>query len=68
MQTVKLELEDTLYADVLKKGIDLQVELKKALHKILYSKEHKIANDINQSLKDLKDGKSKPLDELLSEV
>ena len=68
MQTIQLELEDTLYADVVKKGIDIQAELKKALYKVLYSKEYKIANDINQSFQDLKDGKSRPLDELLSEV
>ena len=68
MQTIQLELEDTLYADVVKKGIDIQAEFKKALYKVLYSKEYKIANDINQSFQDLKDGKSRPLDELLSEV
>ena len=68
MQTIKIELDDALYNDVIKKGIDIQAELKKALHKVLYSKEYKIANDINQSLEDMKDGKSRPLSELLSEV
>ncbi len=68
MHTIKLELDDTLYNDVLKKGIDIQGELKKALHKIIYTKEYKIANDINQSLQDIKKGKSRPLSELLSEV
>ena len=68
MHTIKLELDDTIYDDIVKKGIDIQEELKKALHKILYAKEYKIASDLNQSLQDIKDGKSRPLSELLSEV
>ena len=68
MQTIKLELDDTLYDDIVKKGIDVQAELKKALQKIIYAKEYKIANDINESLKDIKEDNSRPLSELLSEV
>jgi len=61
MHTIKLELDDTLYEDVIKKGIDVQSELKKALHKIIYAKEYKIANDI-------KSANSRPLSELFNEV
>jgi len=68
MHTIKLELDDTLYEDVIKKGIDVQSELKKALHKIIYAKEYKIANDINQSLNDIKSANSRPLSELFNEV
>jgi hypothetical protein len=68
MHTIKLELDDTLYEDVIKKGIDVQSELKKALHKIIYAKEYKIANDINQSLNDIKSANSRPLAELFNEV
>lgn len=68
MHTVQLELDDTLYNDIVKKGIDIQAVMKDTLKKALYSKEYKIANDINQSLTDIKDAKSRPLSELLSEV
>ncbi len=68
MHSIKLELDDTLYEDVIKKGIDVQSELKKALHKIIYAKEYKIANEINQSLNDIKSANSRPLSELFNEV
>ncbi|MEA1891094.1 MAG: hypothetical protein U9N33_00115 [Campylobacterota bacterium] len=68
MHTVQLELDDTLYNDIVKKGIDIQAVMKDTLKKALHSKEYKIANDINQSLQDIKDSKSRPLSELLSEV
>jgi len=68
MHTIKLQVDDTIYNEIIKSGINIQDELKKTLHKLVYSKEYKIADDINQSLQDIKDGKSRPLSELLSEV
>ena len=68
MQTIKLQIEDSMYDDIVKKGIDIQDELKKVLHKLTYKKEYSIASDINQSLQDIKDNKSKPIAELFSEV
>ena len=50
MHTIHLELDDTLYDGIVKKGIDIQAVMKDSLKKVLYSKEHKIANDINQGL------------------
>jgi len=68
MHTIKLQVDDTLYSEIVKNGINIQEELKNTLHKLIYKKEHKIANDINQSLQDIKNAKSRPVSELLSEV
>ena len=53
MQTIKVELEDSVYQDMLKSGIDIQGELKKMLNKAIYHKEHKIANEISQGFKEV---------------
>ncbi len=68
MRTIQLELNDNFYNDIIKKGIDIQEVMKETLSKIAYSKEYKIANDINQSIQDVKAGNSKPISELFSEV
>jgi len=68
MHTIQLQIEDSIYDDIVKEGIDVQDELKSALHKIIYNKEHKITNDINISLQDMKDAKSRPISELFSEL
>jgi len=68
MHTVKLELDDTLYDDIVKKGIDIQEVMRDTLKKVIYSKEYKIANDINQSIKDVKNQNTKPVSKLLSEL
>ena len=67
MQTIQLQIDDNVYNDIIKSGVNIQDELKSALHKIIYKTEHKIANDINKSLQEIKDGKSRPLSELLSD-
>ena len=62
MQTLKLEIEDNLYQDILKSGLDIQTEFKKVLEKLIYHKEHKIANEINVGLAEIqafKNGKIK---------
>ena len=53
MQTVKLEVEDSIYNDMLKSGINIQEELHKLLKKTVYNKEHKIANDIVLGLEEV---------------
>jgi len=68
MQTIKLQVDDIIYDDIIKSGINIQEELKLALQKLIYKKEYKIANEINESMQDMKQGKSRPLSELLSEV
>jgi hypothetical protein len=68
MQTIKVELEDSVYQDMLKSGIDIQGELKKMLNKAIYHKEHKIANNIIIGLKEVKAGKTRPIKELFSEL
>jgi len=68
MHTIKLELDDTLYDDIVKKGIDIQSVMKETLKKLLYSQEYKIANDINQSIQDVKKGNSRPITEFFNEV
>ena len=39
MQTIHFQVEDNLYDEIIKKGINIQDELKLALNKILYKKE-----------------------------
>jgi len=39
MHTIHLQIEDNLYNEIVKKGINVQDELKLALNKILYKKE-----------------------------
>ncbi len=68
MHTIKLELDDTLYDNIVKKGVNIQEVMKDALNKVIYKKEYTIANDINISLKDMNSAKSKPISELFSEL
>jgi hypothetical protein len=39
MQTIQFQVEDSLYNEIVKRGINIQDELKLALSKILYKKE-----------------------------
>lgn len=68
MQTVKLEVEDSIYNDMLKSGINIQEELNKLLKKTVYNKEHKIANDIIVGLEEVEAGKTRPIKDLFSEL
>ena len=68
MQTVKLEVEDSIYNDMLKSGINIQEELNRVLKKTIYHKEHKIAKDIIIGLEDVKQGKTRPIKDLFSEL
>ncbi len=68
MQTIHLQVEDSLYNEIVKKGINVQDEFKNALHKMLYKKEHKMADDINQALDEVKQGKTQPIQKLFSEL
>lgn len=68
MQTIQLELDDTLYDDIVKKGINIQEVMKETLKKALYSKEYAMAKDIHKSLQDVNNGTTKPVSELLSEL
>ena len=55
---------DSFYQDMLK-NIDIQSELKKMMDKAIYSKEYKIANDIKQGINEIKQNKTKPIENLL---
>ena len=68
MQSIQIQVEDSFYQDMLKKNIDIQSELKKMMDKVIYSKEHKIANDIKQGINEIKQNKTKPIENLLSEI
>ena len=68
MQTIQIEIEDPLYKEILKKGIDIKKELEENIRKIVYTKEYKMAEEIKTSLQDLKEGKSRPLNEVLNEI
>jgi len=68
MQTVQVQLEDNIYQDMLKSGIDIQSELNKILKKTIYHKEHKLANDITIGIEDIKAGKTRPIKDLFNEL
>jgi hypothetical protein len=68
MHTIKLQVDDTIYNEILKSGVNIQEELKLALHKLVYKKEYQIASEINESIQDIKQGNSRPISELLREV
>ena len=60
MQTIQFQIEDSLYNEIVKKGINIQDELKLAFNKILYKKEYQMADEIKQAfdeVKQFKDGK-----------
>ncbi len=68
MQTVQVQLEDNIYQDMLKNGIDIQSELKKMMKKAIYHKEHKIASDITVGIEDIKAGKTRPIKDLFGQL
>ncbi len=68
MHTIHFQVEDNLYDEIIKRGINVQDELKLALNKILYKKEYKIADEINQSINEVKQGKTQPIQKLFSEL
>lgn len=68
MKTIELKLEDSVYQDILKSGINIQSELKELIKKAIYKKEHKIANELAISLSDVAKEKTKPLQDLLDEI
>jgi len=68
MQTIQFQIEDNLYNEIVKKGINIQDELKLALNKILYKKECQMADEINQSINEVKQGKTNSIQKLFSEL
>ncbi len=70
MQTLKINvnIEDTIYNDIKRKGIDIKKEIERNIKKIVYAKEYKMAEEIKGALKDIKAGKTIPLDEVLNDI
>ena len=68
MHTIQIQLDDVIYDNISKLNIDIKQEFNKFLETLLYSKEKKIAEEINLSLKEIKEGKVKSLNELLDEL
>ncbi len=68
MQTMTIEIEDTLYDDIKRKGIDIKKEIERNIKKIVYAKEYKMAEEIKGALRDLEAGKARPLNEFLDEI
>lgn len=64
IQAIHLQVEDSLYNELVKKGINIQDELKNALNKILYKKEYQIADGINQAINEVKEGKTNSIQKL----
>jgi len=68
MHTIQIQLDDKIYDNILKLNIDIKKEFNNFLERVLYLKEKKIADEINLSLKEIKEGKTKSLNELLDEI
>ena len=70
MQTIKINvnIEDAIYNDIKIKGIDIKKEIERNIKKIVYAKEYKMAEEIKDALKDIKAGKTRPLNEFLDEI
>jgi len=68
MQTIQLKLEDNLYDDIVKSGIDIQNELKLFLRKTLYQKEQQISKNVKKGLDDVNKGNTKDLEIVLNEI
>ena len=58
MHTIQIEIEEPLYKEIIKKGIDIKKELEENIRKIVYAKETKASL---QNLKEEKLGKLKKL-------
>jgi hypothetical protein len=67
MHTIHLQIEDNIYNELINKGVNVQDELKTALHKILYKKEYKIASEIKEAKDEVAVGKTRPIQNLLNE-
>ena len=68
MHTIQIQLDDKIYDNILKLNIDIKKEFNNFLERVLYLKEKKIADEINLSLKEIKEGKTKSLNELLDKI
>jgi len=68
MQTIKIEIEDNIYDNISKLGINIKDEFNSFLEKVIYSKEYKIAQDIKNALSEVKQKKTTNLDEFLNEI
>jgi len=68
MHTIELQLEDNFYNDMLKRGVNLEEELKKIIKRAVYKKEYQIAQGIKEGLEEIKANKTRPIEELLNEV
>ena len=68
MQTIQFQIEDSIYNEIVKKGINIQDEFRIAMNKVLYKKEYQIADEINQSINEVKQGKTNSIQKLLSEL
>ncbi|MEA1955881.1 MAG: hypothetical protein U9N02_05250 [Campylobacterota bacterium] len=68
MHTVQVQLDDSIYDDMVKRGVDIQKEFKGMIKKVIYKKEYQIASDITKGLDDVKQSKTRPLEDLLNEI
>jgi len=68
VHTIELQLEDSFYDDMLKRGVNLEEELKKIIKRTIYKKEYQIAQEIHKGFEDIKTHKIRPLKELLNEL
>ncbi len=68
MHTIELQLEDSFYNDMMKRGVNLEEELKRIIKRTVYKREYQIAQDIQEGIKDIKANKTRPIEKLFNEI
>jgi len=53
MQTIKLDIEDSIYKNIVNSGINIQSELKKMIERLAYQKEYQITDKIKDGLSEV---------------
>jgi len=68
VHTIELQLEDSFYNDMMKRGVNLEEELKRIIKRTVYKREYQIAQDIQEGIKDIKANKTRPIEKLFNEI
>lgn len=68
MHTIQINIEDSLYEEFTKKGIDIKKEIEKNIHKFIYAKEYAIAQEIKEAIHEIKENKTIPINKLFDEI
>jgi len=53
---------------MMKRGVNLEEELKRIIKRTVYKREYQIAQDIQEGIKDIKANKTRPIEKLFNEI